>query len=339
MRFWLFLFVATLQFSASLAHADLDQDIIDAISAGNFEQASNLLRTVTKKPDDSAIVYAVWLELYDHPDKTEQLKGILRQALRLGVNPTTKVEFDHGNPYGFELSAVEIILHEWEQKSKRALDNARAEEMARAARKVFDVLFQEKALDLNYQMLFAISKEETRRFSVVQWLIVREALPELRNYFMSKGELSGLRDDVGWNVAMTAAMAGDLATLKAIREKAGMQKAAQIFNFKSQHHFNPTVLHVAISGLHAGQTAERVIEVIDYLVENGADPSQRSKFHNLIDEVDFWIPRFPQLKDEYLKVRKFLVERSQYLKIMHESFKTCSMLLNGDENVEKPTRH
>lgn len=69
-----------------------------------------------------------------------------------------------------------------------------------------------------------------------------------------------------------------------------------------------------------------MIEMVEYLVANGANPSQRSQGgmgHDLIDEIEFWQPQYPQFHNNYEKVRLYLKANGKKLFADYVEFKRC----------------
>ncbi|MGE0526100.1 MAG: hypothetical protein AB7G93_21265 [Bdellovibrionales bacterium] len=330
-RIFLFLLLI-LQVASPLARAGYDKEVVNALATGDLAKAESLLGHPPEQPaqplkggiDSAGIVYLFFFILQEHTEASEieRIINMLRRAIRLGADPTRIVVFEGPSPYGFDLSPVEIILHEWETESKKTPDSKSAS-IIRSARKMFDIFFETKAVSPNYQLLFAFSKDDTRRLGFIHWLVLRQASQEIRSYFLSQGVGPSSMDDAMWNMAMVAAGSADLEVLRDIRQHCGQVAAAGMFNYRCPINYNPTVLHAALMPLVGGTPAERVIEVIEYLVQNGANPSQRSRFHDLIDELDFWEPQYPQHRKEFSRVRAYLREHLDRLQTEYEHAQHC----------------
>lgn len=333
----LVLMVTILSFSVP-AWAGYDLDLLKAIQSDDatVESVEALLNNppvgqVQPLKDTKwgpGVIFILHRFMVDNMNRSERVAKMVKRAIELGADPMKVVDFGGPSPYHFDLTSLEIILHEWEFQSKKPEDPG--PRFAAAAQKMFDIFIETKSIDLGFQPLFAFSETETRRFGIVHWLILRQAKPEIRDYFLRHGVGPESMDDGQWNMAMTAAASADLATLKSIREICGLPTAAQMFNYRCPIRFNPTVLHAAVAGtIHFN--ADQVIPVIEYLVQNGADPSQRSMYHDLLREVDFWLPRHPKRQSEFLKVREFLVQNMPRLTALHKACRELLKVTNPSE--------
>lgn len=216
-----------------------------------------------------------------------------------------------------------MILADWVFGLQQAI--TKANERIDCAEMIFDELFKLKAIDPNIKVQWEYAEGQSTHVSLLSWLLIHQAPISIFNKFISNGigtpnTIDSIYD---FNIPMQAAMFGNLEALDSILKNWGPEKAALAFNFRKPTDFNPTVLHITISQAQFKGGAKTAIEMIEFLVKNGANPDQRSKYHNLIQEVDFWM-RSPSGDDwdaevaraELPTIRKYLVENLPKLRAL-----------------------
>lgn len=323
-------FVLIIFVQATAAYANFGDQLSDALQDNDLNRAEALLNTVSKgaKPlvgteDQGGVLLVIWSLLREITSaaQIDRLTKISLRLIEVGADLSVPVEFGGEKKYpydGFPLSPVEIALHEWVAHSKLP-PTKETLEYIKASKIFFEILLSNNLLDPNYLLILPTQGIEHRKMSILQWLSARDASPDIKDFFMRRQFGIDTLDNIDWNLAMVAAMKGDLDLLKSIVNTCSAQATTQMFNYRCAFMFNPTVLHVAV-GSAAYTGADRAIEMVKLLTKHGADPDQRSKLHSLFDEVDFWSRIHPDKKSEYQKVRRYLEAHWQNLR---DDYRKC----------------
>ncbi len=138
----------------------------------------------------------------------------------------------------------------------------------------------------------------------------RAPLEALLNYLKENQSEINRLDSIGWSPLMLFAHALDfVAVVQLISLGADIQLQAE----RGPQTFRPTVMHTAIAALGDSEVAH-IIAMIKLLIVMGGDPSLRSTYYNLVEEVDFHVRLgADQKKGERLKKWLRSLEFSHFL--------------------------
>lgn len=257
---------------------------------------------------DGRLVYGLFNLLFSQEEASDaqRVLAIARKAFQLGANPKSFVPMrkKDGKIVASHMTGVEAILDQWSRLADQHPDQKT--EIASRASHFFDELLSFGGITPDDWVRLYFADGSSRRFRLLHYPFVMSATRDIYSYFLSKRPSIYSLDDLGMNTPMVIAAVADLEALKAFAEAYGPIAAAEAFNFRTEMNFNPTVLHVAVNAINMGKSVGEVSAVISYLVENGADPDQRSMYHDLIDETNFWARQAPRRASEFRQLGRQL---------------------------------
>lgn len=235
------------------------------------------------------------------PVYIEKILKLIERSIDLGANPRRFIparnNLDQEPTSDPRNSVIDVFLNAW-IKINDQTDHRHAN-----FEKMYELFYNKGVLFFDYQSLILFSATNMRRMPITHWLIAANAHPRMMKYFFNKIPIDTL-DQQGVTATGFAAGSGDVAYLRKIAQALGPDLTLKAFNTISPARYQPTNMHFAIYGVSRGRTIEQTLETMDYLAQNGANPDQRSVYHDLLQECHYAASLFPQFQADYAHLRE-----------------------------------